>query len=88
VEKSSAFTSTQLLPLLMVEGCVGRSWAVWSGAMGFADELPMYGVLRSSSAARKKVSKKELTATARFSTSASARRADSVGLALRVEDAA
>jgi hypothetical protein len=44
----AAWKSLQLLPLLMVEGCVGRSWAVWTGAMGFADELPLYGVLRSS----------------------------------------
>ena len=42
--------SLQLLPLLMVEGCVGRSWAVWTGAMGFADELRHNGVLRSSPA--------------------------------------
>ena len=45
----AAWKSLQLLPLLMVEGCVGRSWAVWTGAMGFADELRMYGVLGSSS---------------------------------------
>jgi hypothetical protein len=44
----AAWKSLRLLPLLMVEGCVGRSWAVWTGAMGFADELRMYGVLRSS----------------------------------------
>ena len=44
----AAWKSLQLLPLLMVEGYVGRSWAVWTGAMGFADELRMYGVLRSS----------------------------------------
>jgi hypothetical protein len=44
----AAWKSLQLLPLLMVEGCVGRSWAVWTGAMGFADELRMYGVLGSS----------------------------------------
>ena len=44
----AACKSLQLLALLMVEGCVGRSWAVWTGAMGFADELRRYGVLRSS----------------------------------------
>jgi hypothetical protein len=44
----AAWKSLQLLPLLMVEGYVGRSWGVWTGAMGFADELRMYGVLRSS----------------------------------------
>jgi hypothetical protein len=44
----AAWKSLQLLPLLMVEGCVGRSWGVWTGAMGFANELRMYGVLRSS----------------------------------------
>ena len=44
----AACKSLQLLALLMVEGCVGRSWAVWTRAMGFADELRMYGVLRSS----------------------------------------
>jgi hypothetical protein len=44
----AAWKSLRLLPLLMVEGYVGRSWAVWTGAMGFADELRMYGVLRSS----------------------------------------
>ena len=43
----AAWKNLQLLPLLMVEGCVGRSWAVWTGAMGFADELRMYGVLGS-----------------------------------------
>jgi hypothetical protein len=43
----AAWKSLQLLPLLMVEGYVGRSWAVWTGAMGFADELRMYGVLGS-----------------------------------------
>ena len=44
----AACKSLQLLALLMVEGCVGRSWAVWTEAMGLADELRMYGVLRSS----------------------------------------
>ena len=47
----AAWKSLQLLPLLMVEGCVGRSWGVWTGAMGFAgfaDELRIDGVLRSS----------------------------------------
>jgi hypothetical protein len=44
----AACKSLQLLALLMVEGCVGRSWVVWTGAMGLADELRMYGVLRSS----------------------------------------
>ncbi len=43
----AAWKSLQLLALLMVEGCVGRSWAVWTGAMGFADELRMYVVLGS-----------------------------------------
>jgi hypothetical protein len=32
----------------MVEGYVGRSWAVWTGARGFADELRIDGVLGSS----------------------------------------
>jgi hypothetical protein len=45
----AACKSLRLLPLLMVEGYLGRSWAVWTGAMGVADELRMYGVLRSSS---------------------------------------
>jgi len=44
----AAWKSLRLLPLLMVEGCVGRSWGVWTGAMGFADELRMYGVLGNS----------------------------------------
>ena len=44
----AACKSLQLLALLMVEGYLGRFWAVWTGAMGFADELPLYGVLRSS----------------------------------------
>ena len=44
----AACKSLQLLALLMVEGYLGRSWAVWTEAMGFADELPLYGVLRSS----------------------------------------
>jgi hypothetical protein len=30
----AAWKSLQLLPLLMVEGYVGRSWAVWTGEMG------------------------------------------------------
>jgi len=45
----AASKSLQLLALLMVEGYLGRSWVVWSGAMGFADELRHNGVLRSSS---------------------------------------
>ena len=44
----AASKSLQLLALLMVEGCVGRFWGVWTEAMGLADELRMYGVLRSS----------------------------------------
>ncbi len=30
----AAWESLQLLPLPMVEGCIGRSWVVWTGAMG------------------------------------------------------
>jgi hypothetical protein len=30
----AAWKSLQLLPLLMVEGYVGRSWAVWTGKIG------------------------------------------------------
>ena len=44
----AACKSLQLLALLMVEGCVGRSWAVWTGAMGFADELRMETVRKGS----------------------------------------
>ena len=44
----AACKSLQLLALLMVEGYLGRSWGVWTGAMGFADELRRDGVLRSS----------------------------------------
>ena len=44
----AACKSLQLLALLMVEGYLGRWWAVWTEAMGLADELRMYGVLRSS----------------------------------------
>ena len=44
----AACKSLQLLALLMVEGYLGRSWAVWTEAMGFADELRMYGILGSS----------------------------------------
>jgi hypothetical protein len=44
----AACKSLQLLALLMVEGCVGRFWAVWTEAMGLADELRHNGVLRSS----------------------------------------
>ena len=43
----AACKSLQLLALLMVEGCVGRFWAVWTEAMGLADELRHNGVLRS-----------------------------------------
>jgi len=35
----------------MVEGYLGWFWAVWTEAMGLADELRMYRVLRSSDAA-------------------------------------
>jgi hypothetical protein len=31
----AAWKSLQLLPLLMVEGYVGRSWALWTGAYSF-----------------------------------------------------
>jgi len=44
----AAYKSLQLLALLMVEGYLGRSWGVWTEAMGFADELRSDGVLRSS----------------------------------------
>ena len=44
----AACKSLQLLALLMVEGCVGRFWGVWTEAMGLADELRVDGVLRSS----------------------------------------
>jgi hypothetical protein len=44
----AACKSLQLLALLMVEGYLGRSWGVWTEAMGFADELRSDGVLRSS----------------------------------------
>ena len=44
----AACKSLQLLALLMVEGCVRRSWVVWTEAMGFADERRRDGVLRSS----------------------------------------
>ena len=44
----AACKSLQLLALLMVEGYLGRFWAVWTGAMGFANELRHNGVLRSS----------------------------------------
>src|SRR5215210_2003837 len=49
----AAWKSLQLLPLLMVEGCVGRSWVVWDGAMlNFAitefSELRLLGIPGSS----------------------------------------
>src|SRR5687767_7351581 len=44
----AAWKSLRLLPLLMVEGYLGRSWVVWTGAMGFADELRIDGVLGST----------------------------------------
>ena len=50
----AAWKSLQLLPLLSFylylwsRVVSDASWAVWTGAMGFADELRMYGVLRSS----------------------------------------
>ena len=43
----AAYKSLQLLALLMVEGYLGRSWGVWTEAMGFADELRIDGVLGS-----------------------------------------
>jgi hypothetical protein len=42
----AASKSLQLLALLMVEGYLGRSWGVWTEAMGLADELRIDGVLR------------------------------------------
>ena len=45
--KGAACKSLQLLPLLMVEGYVGRSWVVWTGALAFANELRFAEVLGS-----------------------------------------
>ena len=46
----AACKSLQLLALLMVEGCVGRSWTVWTEAVGFfADELRLTTILGSQS---------------------------------------
>jgi hypothetical protein len=64
----AAWKSLQLLPLLMVEGYVGRSWAVWTGALlnfactGFSDVVALASqlcYLVSKRSGGKRVGKRE-----------------------------
>ncbi len=44
-----AWKSLQLLPLLMIEGYVGRSWALWTGGYSFYPSSPRSSLFIQSS---------------------------------------